>query len=103
MPNTEGKAKNQSINRRKRVWLRESTDTTWVSIYCKEIDKIHYPPITTHLKFPTACLSRTMLTIAWHGYRNHYIRNHIASLPIFVVVSQTGRFRYACAAGSARL
>ena len=55
-------------------------DTAHKSICCKDIDKIDSllvgdpPPtcITTHAEFSNACLSRTVLTIAWHGYRHNY-------------------------------
>ena len=55
-------------------------DTARESICCKDIDKIDSllvgdpPPtcITMHPEFSNACLSRMVLTIAWHGYRHHY-------------------------------
>ena len=50
------------------------------SICCQEIDQIkglltgEPPPvcITGHPEFSNACLSRTVLTIAFHGYSHHY-------------------------------
>ena len=84
-------------------------DTARESICCKEIDKIQnllvgdpsLTCITTHPEFPNACLSRTVLTIVMpHEYttmepcRDVNMANvDIASLLIFVVVSQTSTGR----------
>ena len=55
-------------------------DTVRESICCQEIEKIKdllvgerpLVCITDHPEFPNACLSRTVLTIAFHGYSHHY-------------------------------
>ena len=84
-------------------------DTAQESICCKEIDKIQSlliagdpspTCITTHSEFLNACLSRTVLTIAWREYTTtepcrdvNMAIVDMATLLIFVVVSQTSTGR----------
>ena len=83
-------------------------DTAQESICCKQIDKIQSllvgdpspTCITIHSEFLNACLSRTVLTIAWREYitmepcRDVNIAIvDMASLLIFVVISQTSTGR----------
>jgi len=54
---------------------------------CKEIEEIQnllvgdpLPTcITVHPEFANTCLSRTVLTIAFHGYRHHYGTSDVPS------------------------
>ena len=65
----------------------QAMGTVQESVCCKEIEKIQNllvgepPPvcITVHPEFGNACLSRTVLTIAFHGYQHHYGTSDVPS------------------------